>query len=59
MGENFKKSRITKDPTIEIQNAPVSRELKYQVSFMQNVSFQKILGEKFERAQGRSWRREK
>ena len=43
---------------MEIQNAPVSRELKYQVSFMQNVSFQKIPGEKFERAQGRSWRSE-
>ena len=33
------KSSTVQDLTVEIQNAPVSRELKYQVSFMQNFSF--------------------
>ena len=35
MGKIYGKSSIAQDPTVEIQNAPVSRELKYQVSFMQ------------------------
>ena len=52
MGENFGKSRISQDPTVEIQNASVSRELKYQVSFMQNVSFWKIHWPEIERRQG-------
>ena len=42
------KLRNAQDLTVEIQNAPVSRELKYQVSFMQNVSFQKIHGPEIE-----------
>ena len=42
------KLRNAQDPTVEIQNAPVSRELKYQVSFMQNVSFWKIHGPEIE-----------
>ena len=36
------KSSAAQDPTVEIQNAPVSRELKYQVSFMQSLGFWKI-----------------
>ena len=55
MVENFGKSRIAQDRTVEIQNAPDSRELKYQVSFKQNLSFRKIPGEKFERDQGHHW----
>ena len=36
------KSSTAQDPTVEIQNAPVSRELKYQASFMQSLSSLKI-----------------
>ena len=53
------KSRIAQDLTVEIQNAPVSRELKYQVSFMQSFSFWKIHGPEIERSQGHPWRDEK
>ena len=49
------KSRAVRDLTVEIQNAPVSRELKYQVSFMQSVSFWKIHGPEIERSQGHRW----
>ena len=44
MVENFGKPRIAQDLTVDIQNALDSRELKYQASFMQNLSFWKIHG---------------
>ena len=53
------KLRNAQDPTVEIQNAPVSRELKYQVSFMQNLSFWKIHWPEIERSQGHLCRSEK
>ena len=57
MGGNFMydlggKLNTAQDPTMEIQNAPVSRELKYQASFMQSVSFWKIHWPEIERGQG-------
>ena len=44
-----RKSNTAQDLTIEIQNAPVSRGLKYLVSFMRNLSFWKIHGPEIER----------
>ena len=46
------KSSTAQGPTVGIQNAPVSRELKYQASFMQRVRLWKNHWPEIEKAQG-------
>ena len=42
----FWQSRKTEGPTVQMQNAPASRELKYQVPFMQSPASGKFIGQR-------------